>query len=228
MPFGKLTSRGKLQAAGKWVDANKPIMSNRVGPAKKRRNIIGTAIDRTLRKGVEFVGKNLKDTATAATKGRKVRIGTVYKRDAKPTRIGGVVQKAKDAIKNKVDKSEFVKRKRWNLDKDERAELRQNFKQARLSTPAEKAKMRAYRMANKAKLARKAKIRRMKQRTGVQRKKKRIGAASSGYSFVMDPKAGPSFGGGSKANLKGHKGLYDFDPSKNPSTTERKVTLKPL
>lgn len=58
------------------------------------------------------------------------------------------------------------------------------IKEARLSTPAEKAKMRQYRQKNKAQLAMKAKRRSREQKQGVRRKKKRIGTAAGGYSFI--------------------------------------------
>lgn len=95
-------------------------------------------------------------------------------------------------------------------------------KESALSTPQERERMRAYREKNKGELARKAKIRRDKIKSGIHRKKKRIGSAGGGYSFV----SGSSFGGGSGGGGSTPSRLSsvpegDFNPNKNTSSTRR-------
>ena len=57
-------------------------------------------------------------------------------------------------------------------------------KEAKLTTPEQRAKMKQYRQKNKAKLSMKAKRRKQKEQQGAKRKKKRIGTAAGGYTFV--------------------------------------------
>lgn len=64
-------------------------------------------------------------------------------------------------------------------------------KQAAITTQADRARMRTYRLTHKTQLQRKAKIRKMKQRSGMQRKKQRVGSAAGGFSFIETPSSGP-------------------------------------
>lgn len=99
-------------------------------------------------------------------------------------------------------------------------------KVAKITTQAERARMKRYRMENKAELARKAKIRRRKQKTGQHRKKKRIGTAGAGYSFVVDPGAGPS--GRPLVKTKSVNTGTDFTPNRNLGHTIRSSELRGL
>lgn len=103
-------------------------------------------------------------------------------------------------------------------------------KSAKISTQAERAKMRQYRMANKAMIARKAKIRRRKEKSGARRKKKRVGTAAGGYSFIISPpRSSKSSGGSQGARPKAPsqpKGYGDFNPVSNTSSTHVMSTLK--
>jgi hypothetical protein len=58
------------------------------------------------------------------------------------------------------------------------------LKTGKISTPAQKAKQREYRTAHKAQIARKAKKRARMTRQGSHRKRKRIGTAAGGFTFV--------------------------------------------
>lgn len=63
------------------------------------------------------------------------------------------------------------------------------FKLAKISSPEERARMREYYRKNKTQLKRKAKLRKVRQQSGAQLKRKRMGTAASGYTFVQDPNA---------------------------------------
>ena len=70
-------------------------------------------------------------------------------------------------------------------------------------------------------IARKAKIRRMKQKSGAHMKKKRIGTAAGGYSFVVDPGSSSKTGsGGSGKNVQYKDKDNEFNPKANVSSTQ--------
>jgi hypothetical protein len=66
-------------------------------------------------------------------------------------------------------------------------------KEAKLSTPQEKARARTYRLQNAVSLKRKSKKRRKLLKSGIKRAQKRVGTAAGGYSFI--PSAGAKSGG---------------------------------
>jgi len=109
--------------------------------------------------------------------------------------------------------------------------LGQMEKNARISTQSERTKARMYRMQNKAEISRKAKIRRRKTRSGVHRKKKRIGTAAGGYQFITAPS---SSGGANRAQprLPKHTSMKssdaDYDPEQKVDSTESRSTLRAL
>lgn len=99
-------------------------------------------------------------------------------------------------------------------------------KEARISTQQEKSRAKIYRMANKAKIARSAKRRRRRQKGGMQLKRKRVGSAAGGYSFIAaapsvpntaasSPKAAPTSG-------------INFAPKINTGSTQKVHNWKAL
>lgn len=93
---------------------------------------------------------------------------------------------------------------------------------AKISSPQEKAQMRAYYVQNKAQIARKARKRRRRQKMGIQRKKTRTGTAGGGYSFILSPTSGPSLrtsspSSGSPSGVSSN--MPSFDPNRRPSPT---------
>jgi hypothetical protein len=95
------------------------------------------------------------------------------------------------------------------------------MKVARLSTAREKEQKKRYRQANKAAIARKAKIRRRKIESGAQMQRRRSGTAAGGYTFtatsrqVKGPKVSMSM-----STSKPASGL-DFNPARVPHGTRR-------
>lgn len=91
-------------------------------------------------------------------------------------------------------------------------------KEAKLSSPQEKARARIYRLQNAVALKRKAKKRRRLIKQGIKRSQKRIGSAAGGYSFI--PSAGSSVGhvvamtGGAGSSSVG---AMNFSPHSSPS-----------
>lgn len=97
-------------------------------------------------------------------------------------------------------------------------------KEAKISTPEERARARRYRQKNKAELARKSKIRRQKIKSGLKRKRKRIGTAAGGYQFVHDggDSGGGAGRGGHMSSARGPSNTkYNFSPSQNPRSSHR-------
>jgi hypothetical protein len=94
---------------------------------------------------------------------------------------------------------------------------------AEISSPQERARMKAYYVQNKAQLARKSRKRRRRQKMGVQRKKTRTGPAGGGYSFVLSANSGPSIRTSSSTGASRSSGITSgmpsFDPNKRPSPT---------
>lgn len=91
-------------------------------------------------------------------------------------------------------------------------------KEAKLSTPQEKARARTYRLQNAVALKRKAKKRRKLLKQGIKRSQKRIGTAAGGYSFI------PSAGGtvGNVASMSGGSTSHaassmNFSPHSSPA-----------
>ena len=95
-------------------------------------------------------------------------------------------------------------------------------KQARLQTSEEKAKGRAYYQRNKERLKRKARIRYRRQKSGVQKKSKRIGNAATGYSFIE--KSPTPSGGKQKTSVSGpeDKGNQQFVAPDSGTTRPKK------
>jgi hypothetical protein len=91
-------------------------------------------------------------------------------------------------------------------------------KEAKLSSPQEKARARIYRLQHAVALKRKAKKRRRLIKQGIKRAQKRIGSAAGGYSFI--PSAGSSVGhvvamtGGAGTSSVGS---MNFSPHSSPS-----------
>lgn len=90
-------------------------------------------------------------------------------------------------------------------------------KEARISSPEEKAKKRIYALQHAMQIKRKAKKRRRQIKQGLLRPNKRIGTAASGYTFI--PSAGAS--AGNHAHVVGgfqHSGPtnLNFNPHKAP------------
>lgn len=99
-------------------------------------------------------------------------------------------------------------------------------KNALITTPEQRAKMKEYRMKNKATLARKARRRRNRQKSGLQRKSKRMGAGATGYTFVQESVVGKSGSGtGTSKTSFNSPGRPSFNPSAIGST-ERSTKLK--
>lgn len=98
-------------------------------------------------------------------------------------------------------------------------------KEAKISTPEERARARRYRQKNKAELARKSKIRRQKIKSGLKRKRKRIGTAAGGYQFVHDGDSSGGGGGGRGGHMSSARGpsntKYNFSPGQNPRSSHR-------
>lgn len=89
-------------------------------------------------------------------------------------------------------------------------------KEARISSPEEKAKKRIYALQHAMQIKRKAKKRRRQIKQGLIRPNKRIGTAASGYTFI--PSAGASAGNHAQVGGFQHTGQTDlnFDPHKAP------------
>lgn len=89
------------------------------------------------------------------------------------------------------------------------------LKEARISSPEEKAKKRIYSIQHAIQIKRKAKKRRKQIKQGLIRPNKRIGTAASGYTFI--PSAGGNPGSHAEANFH-HTGPTDlnFNPHKSP------------
>ena len=98
-------------------------------------------------------------------------------------------------------------------------------KTARITTGQERAKMRQYRLKNKATLARKARKRKRQLDMGLRRQKSRVGTAAGGYSFI--DKGGTKLKG--QSSHPTHVGtkpmsVADFNPVQNPSGYGEHVT----
>jgi len=100
-------------------------------------------------------------------------------------------------------------------------------KLAKITSHQDRQRMRQYRRRNKAKLKRKSNRRKRKQDMGIKRKKKRLGTASGGYSFVYDggsnkPKQGRSASSPSRGvSASG----TSFNPAGNTRSTYRPSKL---
>lgn len=96
-------------------------------------------------------------------------------------------------------------------------------KQAKITSQRDRARMRMYRMRNKAKLKRKQKIRKRKIQAGSHRRKKRIGTAAGGYSFIEQGSGNmPSGSRGSSVKMTSVPSSgTDFNPNKNTHSTSR-------
>ncbi len=106
-------------------------------------------------------------------------------------------------------------------------------KNARITTQAERIRMKQYRMKNKAKLRRKARIRRRKEKSGMRRRKKRVGTAAGGYTFITAPPKTPkskrtSTKSPAQPRLPQDSGTGNYAPDQQTTSTERRSKLKPL
>lgn len=98
---------------------------------------------------------------------------------------------------------------------------------AKITSQSDRARMRSYRMKNKAELARKAKIRRRKTKQGVHRVKKRIGTAAGGYSFIEKPTNSTGAKTRVAGQIKSTVSYKHFKPVVSSSTTRlRKLDKK--
>lgn len=92
------------------------------------------------------------------------------------------------------------------------------LKEARISTPEEKAKKRIYSLQHAIQIKRKAKKRRRQIKQGLIRPSQRLGSAASGYTFI--PSAGGSAGNHSEAHFQNSGPTnINFDPHKSPNAS---------
>ena len=248
MPFGSSTSKMKSAIQG----MQKPSLSSRaMSGAGKGITGLGKGLvrgaDKLIRapfnpdkKGWKRLSADNQGTISKTVDKARQKVRDVFGKKSTPLAEGKLSLKQHrkrfnlDNTKNTTlleDKLTPSKHRRaFNLDKDQQKELMGKFshlKIGKITSQAQRAKMKAYRMQHKAELARKAKIRRRKQRTGQQRKKKRIGTAANGFSFVMDPQSGPSFSTSPGRSSSGGSSVsMDFKPDKHTGTTEKLVKLK--
>lgn len=94
-------------------------------------------------------------------------------------------------------------------------------KTAEITSAEDRAKQRAYYRKNKASLARKAKIRRRRQKSGTKIKKKRTGSAATGYIFTVDSGGGPSPSKTSRGPKASGGSRQSYIPNQNASTEVR-------
>jgi len=94
-------------------------------------------------------------------------------------------------------------------------------KRAAITSQQDRAKMKQYRLANKQKLRRAAKKRRMLISKGQKLKMKRVGSAAGGYSYVMDAgsmKRPKSSAPAPAPTLGSSKSSFNFNPTKQMSS----------
>lgn len=102
-------------------------------------------------------------------------------------------------------------------------------KKAKITTAPERERMRRYYRKNKHKIKRKAKMRRLKERHGAHRRKKRLGTAAGGYQFVQTADRGPKVQSGKApkySTKKAPKSGQDFNPVKHPKATDHQTKLE--
>jgi len=93
-----------------------------------------------------------------------------------------------------------------------------------ITTPEQRARQRQYYMANKAKIARRARRRRQQQKSGMKIKKRRVGSAATGYTFIYDSSGSRKGSGVSRASkVRATRGEYEPTPT---GSVHRNVTLK--
>lgn len=103
------------------------------------------------------------------------------------------------------------------------------LKVAAITSAKDRAKAKMYYQNNKAAVKRKARRRRRRQQMGVQRKRKRMGSAATGYSFIMDASGGPKIQTSnhtSSTSLSGGS-MPSFNPNKRIGSTSVQTSLKP-